>query len=62
MLAVPAAPFDSPEFSFEIKWDGIRALAAVDAAGWRPWGRQRADYSERYPELEVLRRLPRERW
>ncbi|HMF14151.1 MAG TPA: hypothetical protein VKE94_17670 [Gemmataceae bacterium] len=58
MLAVPAAPFDSPVYSFEIKWDGIRALAAVDAAGWRLWGRQRADYTERYPELDVLRRLP----
>jgi hypothetical protein len=41
MLAVPAAPFDSPEYSFELKWDGIRALAAVETASWRLWGRQR---------------------
>ena len=58
MLAVTAAPFDSPEYSFEIKWNGIRALAAVEAAGWRLWGRELADYTGRYPELEVLRRLP----
>jgi bifunctional non-homologous end joining protein LigD len=58
MLAVPAAPFDSPEYSFEYKWDGIRALAAVETAGWRLWGRQLADYTTRYPELDVLRRLP----
>jgi ATP-dependent DNA ligase len=58
MLAVPARPFDSPEYSFELKWDGIRALAAVEAAGWGLWGRQRAEYAERYPELDVLRRLP----
>ena len=58
MLAVPAAPFDSPDYSFECKWDGIRALAAVEAAGWRLWGRERADYTARYPELDVLRRLP----
>ena len=58
MLAMPAAPFDSPQYSFEIKWDGIRALAAVDASGWRLWGRERADYTERYPGLDVLRRLP----
>ena len=32
MLAVPAAPFDSPEYSFEVMWDGIRALAAVETA------------------------------
>ena len=58
MLAVPAAPFDSPEYSFEIKWDGIRALAAVETTAWRLWGRQRVDYTARYPELDVLRRLP----
>ena len=58
MLAMPATPFDSLEYSFEFKWDGIRALAAVETTGWRLWGRQRADYTERYPELEVLRRLP----
>ena len=58
MLAVPAAPFDSAEYSFELKWDGIRALAAVETAGWRLWGRERADYTARYPELELLRRLP----
>jgi ATP-dependent DNA ligase len=58
MLAVTAAPFDSPEYSFEIKWNGIRALAAVEAAGWRLWGRELADYTGRYPELEVLRPLP----
>jgi bifunctional non-homologous end joining protein LigD len=58
MLAVPAEPFDSPEYSFEVKWNGVRALAALEATGWRLWGRQRADYTERYPELDVLRRLP----
>jgi ATP-dependent DNA ligase len=60
MLAVPAAPFDSSEYSFEWKWDGIRALAAVETTGWRLWGRERADYTARYPELDVLRRLPAE--
>ena len=58
MLAVPATPFDSPDYDFEVKWDGIRALAAVETMGWRLWGRGRADYTARYPELDVLRRLP----
>ena len=58
MLAVAAEPFDSPEYSFEIKYDGVRALAAVDEMGWRLWGRERADYTARYPELDLLRRLP----
>ena len=58
MLAVPSEPFDSTEYNFEIKWDGIRVLAAVEECGWRLWGRERADYTGRYPELDVLRRLP----
>ena len=58
MLAVAAEPFDSPEYCFEIKYDGVRALAAVDEAGWQLWGRERADYTARYPELDVLHRLP----
>jgi bifunctional non-homologous end joining protein LigD len=60
MRAVPAEPFDSAAYSFEFKWDGIRTLAAVDAPGWRMWGRERADYTTRYPEFDVLRRLPAE--
>jgi ATP-dependent DNA ligase len=58
MLAVPAEPFDSAGYCFEIKWDGVRALAAVDETGWRLWGRQGTDYTSRYPELEALGRLP----
>jgi ATP-dependent DNA ligase len=58
MLAVPAAPFDSPEYSFEVKWDGVRALAKVEASGWCLWGREQADYTARYPELAALRQLP----
>jgi ATP-dependent DNA ligase len=58
MLATPSRPFDSPEYCFEVKWDGVRALAAVEAGGWRLWGRGATDYTARYPELAVLRRWP----
>src|SRR5215468_3187801 len=58
MLAVAAEPFDAPDYSFEIKYDGVRALAAVEEGGWRLWGRERADYTTRYSELDGLRRLP----
>jgi ATP-dependent DNA ligase len=58
MLAVRGEPFDSPQHLFEVKWDGVRAVAAVEAGGWQVWGRDLADYQLRYPELEVLRRLP----
>jgi len=43
---------------FEVKWDGVRALAAMEGTDWRDWGRERADHTARYPELDVLRRLP----
>jgi len=58
MLAVPASPFDSPEYVFEVKYDGVRALAAVEAESVRLWGRERSAYTARYPELSVLRRWP----
>jgi ATP-dependent DNA ligase len=60
MLAMPARPFDDPAYLFEIKWDGVRALAAVEEGGWRLWGRGLADYTARYPELACLRGLPAE--
>ena len=59
MLAVAGEPFDSTEYSFEIKWDGVRSLAAVESPRfWRLWGRNGADYTARYPELSTLRQLP----
>jgi DNA ligase D-like protein (predicted ligase) len=58
MLAARAAPFDSDQYLFEVKWDGVRALAAIENRRWRLWGRGGSDYTQRYPELEILRRLP----
>jgi bifunctional non-homologous end joining protein LigD len=58
MLAVPGQPFDSADYLFEIKWNGIRALAARHTSGWDLWGRALADYRSRYPEMAVLAALP----
>ena len=63
MLAVRGEPFDSPEYLFEVKWNGIRALAGRSpefqpTGGWDLWGRQLADYRSRYPEMQVLTGLP----
>jgi bifunctional non-homologous end joining protein LigD len=59
MLAADARePFDSADYLFEVKWDGIRALSCCDEGGWRLWGREEADYRCRYPELAVLAALP----
>jgi ATP-dependent DNA ligase len=58
MLAVASAPFDSPEYLFEVKWDGVRALAQSESGRWALWGRAGVDYTARYPELALLGRLP----
>jgi bifunctional non-homologous end joining protein LigD len=58
MLATKAAPFDAEDYLFEVKWDGVRALAAVEHDSWSLWGRHGLDYTTRYPELNVLRSLP----
>ena len=58
MLAVAAKPFDSQDHLYEVKWDGVRCLAAAEHGAVRLWGRELADYTERYPELDALRKLP----
>jgi hypothetical protein len=65
MLATSALPFDSGEYAFEVKWDGVRALAAVDQGHWRLWGRQRASPSRprrnKFPSAELVCLDPRRR-
>ena len=59
MLAVRGQPFDSADYLFEVKWNGVRALArSQPPGGWDLWGRDLADYRSRYPELQVLAALP----
>ncbi len=58
MLAVAAKPFDSDDHLYEVKWDGVRCLAAVEAGRVRLWGRELADYTGRYPEMDALGKLP----
>ena len=47
--------FNSPEFLFELKWDGIRALASRDANGLRISDRSGGDLLPLVPELADLR-------
>lgn len=51
MLATMGKPFDSANHMFEIKWDGIRALAFFEGARCRLQGRKLTDRSQRYPEI-----------
>ena len=47
--------FNSPEYVFELKWDGVRALAAHDATGLRVTDRTGGDLLPAVPELRELR-------
>ena len=51
--AAPRLPADDG-WAFEIKWDGIRALAYISADGLRIAARRGADHTPRYPELTAL--------
>jgi ATP-dependent DNA ligase len=52
MLAKAGAPFDNPDYLFEIKWDGERAIAFVENGKIvRLQNRRLQDVSTRYPEI-----------
>lgn len=55
MLAVAAEEaFDSPEFAFEPKWDGVRTLAFVDGGVVRLQTRDLLDRTGQYPEAHGI--------
>ncbi len=58
MLAQPGRPFDSDQHLFEIKWDGIRALAYVEEAGYRLVSRHGLALGALFPELAGIADLP----
>ena len=47
-------PFSDPEWIFEVKWDGIRALAEVQEGKCRLFSRSGRDVTAHYPELAAL--------
>lgn len=57
MLARIGSAFDSAAHLFEIKWDGVRAMAYCEGGTHRMHGRKRRDLAGRYPELGFLARL-----
>src|SRR5688500_6926590 len=55
MLAITAdEPFDSPDFAFEAKWDGVRTLAFVDGGVVRLQTRNLLDCTNQYPEAHGI--------
>ena len=58
MLAESVAkPFDGPEWLFEIKWDGYRAIAFITDGKVRLVSRNQNDLTQRYPELKHMAQL-----
>jgi len=47
-------PRDGSAHGYEIKWDGVRAIAHVDAGHLRLTGRNGTDFTPRYPEIREL--------
>jgi bifunctional non-homologous end joining protein LigD len=55
MLATPVdQPFDGPEWLFEIKWDGYRAIAFIENGKSRLVSRNQNELTARFPELKDL--------
>lgn len=60
MLATPGELPTGPNWTFEVKWDGMRLLARTDAEGRvRLHSRSEADVTESFPELATLSGLGR---
>jgi bifunctional non-homologous end joining protein LigD len=49
-------PSDEEKWGFEVKWDGIRAVAFLDHGHMSLQGRNFTDFTPRYPELRPLAR------
>jgi len=55
MLATSVdVPFDDPEWLFEIKWDGYRAIAFIAGGKVRLVSRNQNDLTAQYPELQSV--------
>jgi bifunctional non-homologous end joining protein LigD len=56
LASVATEPFSDPNWLFEIKWDGVRALAWIENGVLTLRSRTGADITRRYPELAALPR------
>jgi len=51
MLAVSADPFDDPDYVFEVKWDGYRCLAYLEAGTATLFSRNLKNITPHFPDL-----------
>ncbi|MBV9120565.1 MAG: non-homologous end-joining DNA ligase, partial [Chloroflexi bacterium] len=55
MATLAARPFSGDDWLFEVKWDGVRAIAYLDEGTVRLSSRRGNDCTPQYPELAHLR-------
>jgi bifunctional non-homologous end joining protein LigD len=61
LASLAAAPFSSDDWLFEIKWDGIRALAVIEDGKTKLLSRSGRAISKEYPEFQNLAKHVRAR-
>jgi len=54
LASIVEKPFEDPNWLFEIKWDGYRAVSFIEDGDVRLVSRNQNDLSPRYPELQDL--------
>lgn len=54
LAALADRPFSDPNWLFEIKWDGVRALARIENGALTLRSRNSIDITKRYPEMAFL--------
>src|SRR5438128_1203105 len=59
LASIVEKPFDDPNWLFEIKWDGYRAVSFIEDGGVRLVSRNHNDLTPRYPELRALPKFVR---
>ncbi len=47
-------PFSSPNWVYEIKWDGVRAIAQIESGKTTLWARSGRDVTSEYPEFDDM--------
>ena len=62
MLPTPRKfPFSDPDWIFEPKWDGYRALCLIEHGSVRFMSRNKKELTERFPELAIVNKAIRGR-
>lgn len=57
LLGETLKPFDSPDYLFELKFDGSRTIIFVNPKTIKVYNRRKQDITYLYPELESIRHL-----